>query len=282
MSLILNLILVAFSVYMFYRVFQLSGRGRLNKEMLKILDKMDDRDEFFARADEFIEVSKDPEYVQKVSVLRLWGDVFYERDEEYKQHLAELDIDTLLQPMQKNRGFANNEDSFFYLYLAIPNRLNFRGRNDLRKLNDEKLAAYEEINGDTLLKKIHDENKKFYEHTEDCGKDFIVSLLAGEYAGYRYSKQLIGLYKHCEEAILAVLYREEGNTEGYEECLENVKNFGTNTRLGIRWLKELGIELPNEEEETEEAEPAEEAAEPAEAEETPAEEVPAEEKDDAE
>lgn len=282
MSLILNLILVAFSVYMFYRVFQLSGRGRLNKEMLKILDKMDDRDEFFARADEFIEVSKDPEYVQKVSVLRLWGDVFYERDEEYKQHLAELDIDTLLQPMQKNRGFANNEDSFFYLYLAIPNRLNFRGRNDLRKLNDEKLAAYEEINGDTLLKKIHDENKKFYEHTEDRGKDFIVSLLAGEYAGYRYSKQLIGLYKHCEEAILAVLYRDEGNTEGYEECLENVKNFGTNTRLGIRWLKELGIELPNEEEETEEAEPAEEAAEPAEAEETPAEEVPAEEKDDAE
>ena len=277
MSLILNLILVAFSVYMFYRVFQLSGRGRLNKEMLKILDKIDERDEFFAKADEFITVSKDPEYVQKVSVLRLWGDVFYERDEEYKQHLAELDIDTLLAPLQKNRGFANNEDSFFYLYLAIPNRLNFRGRNDLRALHDEKLAAYAEINGDTLLKKMYDENKKFYEHTDDRGKDFITSLLAGEYAGFRYSKQLIGLYKHCEEAILAVLYREEGNTEGYEECLENVKNFGTNTRLGMRWLKELGIELPKEEE-AEEAE----AAEPAEAEETPAEEAPAEEKEDAE
>ena len=136
MSLILNLLLIAFSVYMFYRVFQLSGRGRLNKEMLKILDKMDDRDAFFANADEFINVSKDPEYGQKVRVLRLWGDVFYERDEEFKEHLEDLNIDILLQPTKKNQGFANNEDSFFYLYMAIPNRLNYRGRNDLRRLHE--------------------------------------------------------------------------------------------------------------------------------------------------
>ena len=252
MNLIVNLLLLAFSVYMFYRVFQLSGRGRLNKEMLKILDKIDNRDEFFASADEFIEVSKDPEYGQKVRVLRLWGDVFYERDEEFKEHLEDLNIDILLQPAKKNQGFANNEDSFFYLYEAMPNRLYSRGRRDLRKLLDEKLSSYEEVNGDTLLKRLHDENAKFYDRTGDQGQEFIKSLLAGEYAGYRYSKQLIGLYKNCEEAILAAQYKEAGNTEGYEECLGNLRNFATNTRLGMRWLKELGLEYPKDEEETEE------------------------------
>ena len=288
MSLILNLLLIAFSVYMFYRVFQLSGRGRLNKEMLKILDKMDDRDAFFANADEFINVSKDPEYGQKVRVLRLWGDVFYERDEEFKEHLEDLNIDILLQPTKKNQGFANNEDSFFYLYMAIPNRLNYRGRNDLRKLHEEKIAAYAEVNGDTLLKAIHDENKKYYDGTGDLGREFIKQLLAGEYAGYRYSKQLIGLYKNCEEAILAAQYRDEGNTEGYEECLKDIHNFATNTRLGMRWLKELHIELPKEEEEEPEETEAE-SSETAEAEAVETETVeteepaaPAEEKEDAE
>ena len=288
MSLILNLLLIAFSVYMFYRVFQLSGRGRLNKEMLKILDKMDDRDAFFANADEFINVSKDPEYGQKVRVLRLWGDVFYERDEEFKEHLEDLNIDILLQPTKKNQGFANNEDSFFYLYMAIPNRLNYRGRNDLRRLHEEKIAAYAEVNGDTLLKAIHDENRKFYDRTDDHGQAFIKQLLAGEYAGYRYSKQLIGLYKNCEEAILAAQYRDEGNTEGYEECLKDIHNFATNTRLGMRWLKELHIELPKEEEEepeeteTESAETAEAEAVETEAVETEEPAAPAEEKEDAE
>lgn len=288
MNLILNLLLIAFSVYMFYRVFQLSGRGRLNKEMLKILDKMDDRDAFFANADEFINVSKDPEYGQKVRVLRLWGDVFYERDEEFKEHLEDLNIDILLQPTKKNQGFANNEDSFFYLYMAIPNRLNYRGRNDLRRIHEEKIAAYAEVNGDTLLKAIHDENRKFYDRTDDRGQAFIKQLLAGEYAGYRYSKQLIGLYKNCEEAILAAQYRDEGNTEGYEECLKDIHNFATNTRLGMRWLKELHIELPKEEEEepeeteTESAETAEAEAVETEAVETEEPAAPAEEKEDAE
>jgi hypothetical protein len=273
---------------MFYRVFQLSGRGRLNKEMLKILDKMDDRDAFFANADEFINVSKDPEYGQKVRVLRLWGDVFYERDEEFKEHLEDLNIDILLQPTKKNQGFANNEDSFFYLYMAIPNRLNWRRRNDLRRLHEEKIAAYAEVNGDTLLKAIHDENRKFYDRTDDRGQAFIKQLLAGEYAGYRYSKQLIGLYKNCEEAILAAQYRDEGNTEGYEECLKDIHNFATNTRLGMRWLKELHIELPKEEEEepeeteTESAETAEAEAVETEAVETEEPAAPAEEKEDAE
>ncbi len=260
-SLLFNVVLFAISAYMLYRIFLLTGRQKSNKKMLAILDQFDNEEEFFAAADQFIETEKDAEFVQKVSVLRLWGDTFYERDAEFKKHLEELSIDTLLNPDGKNKGFNQNEDSFFYLYMALPNRLYYRKAEGLRRLLHEKLSAYDEANAKVLLKKIYEENKKYYDNTDDRGRAFIESFLEGEYGGFKYSKQLIGLYKHCEEALLATMYQEENNTERYEECMEDLKSFGTNTRLGIRWLKELGLSYPEEPEEEEASEESEESEE---------------------
>lgn len=268
-----NIIMLAISAYMIYRIIKLSGRGKLNQKMLGILDKINDPDVFFQEADAFIANEKNAEFVQKVSVLRLWGDTFYERDEEFRTHLEEINIDTLLNPNGRGNGFAGNEDSFFYLYLAIPNRLNYRKEEGMRKLLDEKLAAYAEVNEGVLLKRLYDENKKYYDHVDDRGLPFMKSFLEGEYGGYKYSKQLIGLYKNCEEALLAKAYEEEGNTEAYEECLKDLQLFARNMRLGQRWVTECGIELPEEESEeeaeTEEADDTDtsaEAEEPAETE----------------
>ena len=260
-SFLFNLVMFAISAYMLYRIFMLTGRQKSNKKMLAILDQFDDEQGFFEAANQFIETEKDAEFVQKVSVLRLWGDTFYEKDEDFKKHLAELNIDTLSNPDGKNKGFSQNEDSFFYLYMAIPNRLNYRKAEGFRKLLHEKLSAYDEANAQVLLKKIYEENKKYYDNTDDRGRAFIESFLEGEYGGYKYSKQLIGLYKSCEEALLAKMYEEENNTERCEECMKDIETFGTKTRLGIRWMKEVGLSYPEEPEEEEESEEAEDETE---------------------
>ena len=248
MTLIVNVFLIAMTLFFAFRILKLSGRTKENQKMLKILDSFDDRDVFFESAEDFIATEKNQEFVNKVSVLRLWGDAYYERDEDYKRHLAELNIDGLLDPDGKKNGYSQNEDSFFYLYLAIPNRMYYRGRNDLRKMIYERMAEYDEVNENALLRVLNAENRKFYEGREDKGKAFINSLLDGEYGGYKYSKQLIGLYKHCEEAILAVILRDEGDEEGYQECVSNLEHFAKETWLGKRWTKELGIEIKDEEE----------------------------------
>ena len=248
MTLIVNVFLIAMTLFFAFRILKLSGRTKENKKMLKILDSFDDRDVFFESAEDFIATEKNQEFVNKVSVLRLWGDAYYERDEDYKRHLAELNIDGLLDPDGKKNGYSQNEDSFFYLYLAIPNRMYYRGRNDLRKMIYERMAEYDDVNDNAILRVLNAENRKFYEDKEDKGKAFINSLLDGEYGGYKYSKQLIGLYKHCEEAILAVILRDEGDEEGYQECVSNLEHFAKETRLGKRWTKELGIEIKDEEE----------------------------------
>ena len=246
-TLVINVFLIVLTLFFASKILKLSGRTKENKKMLKILDSFDDRDTFFSSADEFISTEKNQEFVNKVAVLRLWGDAYYERDEEFRTHLQEVNIDGLLNPDGKNRGYEMNEDSFFYLYLAIPNRLYYRKRDDLRSLLYERMEAYEAANENALLRKICQENKKFYDRKDDFGKSFIKSLLDGEYGGFKYSKQLIGLYKHCEEGILAVILKEEGDEEGCEECMNNLSDFAKNTRLGKRWTKELGIELKDEE-----------------------------------
>ena len=261
MTLIVNVFLIALTLFFAFRILKLSGRTKENQKMLKILDSFDDRDVFFESAEDFIATEKNQEFVNKVSVLRLWGDAYYERDEDYKRHLAELNIDGLLDPDGKKNGYSQNEDSFFYLYMAIPNRLNYRKAEGFRKLLHEKLSAYDEANAQVLLKKIYEENKKYYDNTDDRGRTFIESFLEGEYGGYKYSKQLIGLYKSCEEALLAKMYEEENNTERCEECMKEIETFGTKTRLGIRWMKEVGLSYPEEPEEEEESEEAEEETE---------------------
>ena len=252
MTFLVNILLIGLTLFFAFRIMKLGRRTKENKKMLKILDSFDEREEFFRSADEFIATEKNQEFVNKVAVLRLWGDAFYERDEEFKTHLKEVNIGGLLNPDGKNKGYDMNEDSFFYLYLAIPNRLYYRKRDDLRSMLYERMAEYDTVNENTVLKKLCEENKKFYDNIEDRGKEFISKLLSGEYGGYKYSKQLIGLYKHCEEAILAVLKREEGDEEGYQECLRNLEHFAKETRLGRRWTKELGIEIAEESEASEE------------------------------
>jgi hypothetical protein len=246
-TLVINVFLIVLTLFFASKILKLSGRTKENKKMLKILDSFDDRDTFFSSADEFISTEKNQEFVNKVAVLRLWGDAYYERDEEFRTHLQEVNIDGLLNPDGKNRGYEMNEDSFFYLYLAIPNRLYYRKRDDLRALLCQRMEAYDGINENALLRQIALENRKFYDRKDDFGKRFINSLLEGEYGGFKYSKQLIGLYKHCEEGILAVILKEEGDEEGCEECMNNLSDFAKNTRLGKRWTKELGIELKDEE-----------------------------------
>ena len=79
----------------------------MNQKMLAILDQIDQEETFFEEADRFIETEKDAEFVQKVSVLRLWGDTFYERNDAFRQHLDELNLETLLNPNGKQKGFSS-------------------------------------------------------------------------------------------------------------------------------------------------------------------------------
>ncbi len=265
-----------FLFYMIFSIFTMQKKNAKNKKMLGILSKFDEKDEFFAEADEYISTEKDPEYNTKLQVLRLWGYAYYEEDEKFREQAAALNLNPIIYNGNKS-NISVNEDSFFYLFLAIPNRLYYRDRADLRKVLANKMAEYDSAVGSMMLKAINEAAEKFYTKTDDFGKEFFLILVNGEYSGMTYSKQLIGLYKQSAEVFLAKLAQDENDEEAFNGYLEDLKSF-EQTRLGRRLISELGVVMPAApaEEEPEEAEePAEAADEEAKEDEAPEEQASA-------
>ena len=127
----------------------------------------------------------------------------------------------------------------------------------------EKITVREDSGVDILknqLVRVEAEAiNQFYEKEGDQGLAFYESLLAGDYSQYQYSKSLIGLYKNIANATAAVIYKENDQTEKYEECKPMLENFAK-SGIGERWMKQLGLEVsaPVEEEEFDNIEEKEE------------------------
>lgn len=282
---LISIILFVLLAYMVYRTIVLGKRSKKNQAMLKILDQMDDEEVFYKAADDYIASEPDVEFKAKVGVLRLFADALYDRDEDFKEHLEELNITDLLKDQGRTKGFDLNEDSFVYLCQFIPGRLWYRNRFDLVDLLKAKLDTSADKLEHTMVMAMWKAEEQFYKKEGDRGRAFAQSLQDGTYEGYVYSKQLIGIYKNMMLAVLTRLNREEGREEDVQNAAEELGRF-SESRLGKRWLTEWGLEdmiAKSEEEEgseekTEEDKPAEEEeaaeAEPAESAVTPAEEKP--------
>ena len=282
----MSFVLLVVLVYMIFRTASLGMRTKKNQDMIKILNQMDEPEEFYKEADAYIEANKDPEFAQKVAILRLFADAAYDHDDLFLKHLEELDINLLLDIGKKKKdGFSQNEDSFFYLYLAIPNMLESKGKTGLDAKLVEKMDAYKERLSRTMLVAMNNSLHAYYNKEGDLGLAFDQSVLDGDYAQYTYSKQLVGLYKQMIEAKYTRLARDRGDTEAAGTYVDDLKHFSS-SRLGKRWLSEFHlddlIEVDETKDDVDEEKTEEDKPEDKTAEETPVEETKEESSDTAE
>lgn len=235
---------MGFTIYLIMKMFKMSKRNNRNKRMLAVLDQFSDEEAFYKAADEMIATEKDAEYVNKTRVLRIWADVRYEHDEMFKKDLELLDLKELVTDKPNaSKAVDLNEDSLFYLYLAIPNRLYYRNRLDLLEPLDQKLKDCDEETKTMLVRGIAKHNRMYYNHEGDLGESFYKNVLAGDYGEYRYSKHLISMYKRIVATMLGRIALDRNDLEMFEEQLSFMEVF-ENSPLGERWLMELDIELP--------------------------------------
>lgn len=245
MDLLLNIVLFGIAVLMAVKVMLMGQRNKKAKKIIDIVNSVDDKDAFYKMADEMIN-GKDAEFSNKAKVLKLWGMAYHNDLKHFEEVMDDIDVDVLIDNRKGKNKIEANEDSFFYLYLAIGNMLEGLKRRDIRKKLDEKMSAYDERLSDTFVFQLHEAVNSFYDHTGDRGQAFYERILEGDYPGVRYSKSLIGLYKSIATAHLAVLYREAKNTEKFEECVPYVENF-MEYGVGRRWLKVIHLTLPKKE-----------------------------------
>ncbi len=228
--------------YLVLKMFISSKRNGKNKMIIDAVRLINEKEVFFNRVDQLISTVNDPEFANKGRVLKLWGCAYHQDFSEFDSTLQDLDIDSLIENKKGVRSIDTNEDSFFYLYLAIPNVLHHVGRDDLRTTMHAKLQPYEELLGNQLTKALSDQFDKYYDSVDDRGQTFFEKLLEGDYEGYIYSRTMIGIYKNLANATLYKIYQDQAKFDQLEDMKPMLEKFAE-TGVGKRWIQSLDITL---------------------------------------
>ncbi len=279
-----NIILYILMFYSIYRLFTASRRNSKGKELISIVSNVNHKEEFMEQIDELISTCGDPVYENKARVIKLWGQAYHKDYADFASTAESLMVNELIQVNKKGeQTITENEDSFFYLCLGIPNLLYANDAMDCVKILQDKIKPFEEELSDQLVAALGNANCDFCEKQNDQGVGFFQKLLEGDYAEYKYSKGLIGLYKMIANAMLAKYYENEGTLAEHPETKDLLDQFAK-TGLGERWMKAIDLKAAAETEEGESSdtdepeEPVEETAPTEEAEENAVEETAEEEK----
>lgn len=228
--------------YLVIKMFISSKRNGKNKMIIDAVRLINEKEVFFNRVDQLISTVNDPEFANKGRVLKLWGCAYHQDFSEFDSTLQDLDIDSLIEDKKGVKSIDTNEDSFFYLYLAIPNVLHHVGRDDLRTTMHAKLQPYEELLGNQLTKSLSDQFDKYYDSVDDRGQTFFEKLLEGDYEGYIYSRTMIGIYKNLANATLYKIYQDKAKFDQLEDMKPMLEKFAE-TGVGKRWIQSLDITL---------------------------------------
>ena len=251
---LITILLYAVAIYMVFRTMMMSKRTKKNRILIDAMHSIREEDVFFEKINAMIE-TEEGSYKTKAQIIKLWGMAYHERYARFEDALNDINMETLmLRDRNGNISIQNDEDSFIYMYLAIPEMLYMTGNLEEREMMREKLRQHEDFMKNQIVYALSEAMDKCFEDRDDKGLKFCEDLLAGEYGGYIYSKSMIGLYKSMAAAQAMKVYKETGETEKYEELLPMVREFAENG-IGSRWVKGLKLDIkPLTEDENEDAE----------------------------
>ncbi|MCF0108742.1 MAG: hypothetical protein HUJ57_01385 [Erysipelotrichaceae bacterium] len=229
-----------------------NARIRLNNALIRATEKIEDP-LFFSEIDEFIDTCDSEEFRIKGRTVKCWGLARNKMFDTFEEELAKIDL-TNMKELDKN-GNLLNEDTFFYLGVGIPNSLYAGGRIDLVEKVWEKLQPhYEELKQHMVIG-IANANHDFYTNNGDRGQAFYEMIIEGDYEGYLYLKQLIGLYKQMVSAMYYRLMLDQDCQDN--EKLHNLKvdcQQTAKTLFGRHYLRELDLMYTGDDEKEEETE----------------------------
>lgn len=227
-------------IYLIIRSFMNQRKYNRIKGINECLDVIEDEEQFFPKIDAYIAQAKEEEMVSRAEVIKLYGIIIHKKYDEFEEVLDKINIDSFILNKQGKPSIEEEEVSFFYLYLVFPILLWGDDKNDLREKINSKLEPYAEQFDLQLVKRIGDSFNAFFDQKDDRGKAFDQKIMDGDYADYYYAKALIGLYKDLVNAVLAKIYKDEGEEAKYQDCAELVQSFGE-TNIGKRLETALGI-----------------------------------------
>ncbi len=248
MEYVIYALMAVLLVYIIYRNYQMIVTFKKNKKYIDCYQSLLRYEEDApAKIDAYLAEQKDPEYINKGKVLKLYQQI--RNDESYLETLNELDLKGIF--FQKGKASKQkvslNADVFVWLYLilAIARK---KSKFDVIDAMKEKIEALG-LDQRLEVKETSAILDALYERG-DGGAAFLNDILEGNYIEYEYDKSLIALFKRFAAATLA--YASEPIEEYYQEELRNFAG----TLIGENYMNNLDLieKYPphNKEEETKE------------------------------
>lgn len=235
-----NILLYVVMIYMIFRMFSMNKGVNRRRKIIYVVNQIQDEAAFYEAADELISSEEDEVIRNKTRIIRLWGTVYHKNLDHFEEDLNEIDLEPLFIDKKGVVTIETDEDSFFYLLLTMPNMLYGLGRDDLRSKVFEKVSQYEDRLNNKLIMAIAEHCNLFYDGKDDLGEEFFRNIDQGEYPGYMYSKQLIGIYKNiCDTMLCRIL---SDRNEDYSEFEIYAESFAK-TGVGKRWIEVLGLNI---------------------------------------
>ena len=90
-----------------------------------------------------------------------------------------------------------------------------------------EISKYDEIFEPYLFHELGKALKKYYYKQEDLGRSMYEKMDSGDYGEFRYSKQLIGIYKNISSTMMAGIALQQNDEELFEEQIPWLKSFSS-------------------------------------------------------
>ena len=237
MQMIFLVVLIVLTVLMSINNFKKVGQYRKDKTYIDIYTKiLKNEDNAYDDLVSYISTETDACLKAKSNLIKIYEDldknidlVLNEIEESNFMHDIFFEKDTF----SKDRVLLNSE-VFIWLVLILSKARKQSMVDVMNKLN-EKVSAYENELSDFVEYQVYKSTYMALLEKGNDGINFLKTLLSGEYANYKYDKNLIGIFKKIAASLLA--YVGQPLDEGDESLISDF----TTTLIGHRFTTDLEI-----------------------------------------
>ena len=218
---------------------------RHGKYLQAMLSAIDDDEQFLKSYQKMMDEDNDPVFREKGKLLKLWHDIDKEYYDRLDEDLEQIDLDVLIGTDEEHVSIGNAEDALSYLYLFGPCTLYCRGQQDAAEKLAAKRAPYAHLIKSTAMGRVSEANEKYFRKEDDQGMTFYEEFIRGVYNNLSFNSNLINLYKDIA-AIHYLKYCYDNNWPNHFAEFAMYLPSIHKQPLGKRWMKEVGLNLPEE------------------------------------
>ena len=92
MSMLINVMMYALMIYLIIRMFTMNKSVNKRRRVITVINQIQDKDAFFAAADDLIANAEDSIIETKTKIIKLWGMVYHSDFTGFEDLLAQIDL----------------------------------------------------------------------------------------------------------------------------------------------------------------------------------------------